>query len=179
MVLITGLPLLAFILFLPFLRPAPPRTDLRVWNELVAAFQARGVDVISDHPRCQEPDLYGLYVRGQRRVIICERGDRTLTLRHEGWHLAQSLCLLDVPWMADGDITQKLTREDRRELDALVQPERWRREAEARAMANLPQVRYLEALGQACLKKLPIGTMVTVDTAAPAPANDTSPPLKQ
>lgn len=162
MVLIKGLPLLGFILFLPILRPAPARTDSRAWNELLAAFQARGVDVISDHPRCQEPDLYGLYVRGQHRVVVCERGDRTLTLRHEGWHLAQSLCLLGAPWLTDGAITLKLTREDQLELNVLVQPEMRRREAEARAMANVPQVSYLEALGQACLKRLPIQAINSV-----------------
>ncbi len=155
MALINGSLLLAFILNLPSLRLAPPRTDPRAWLELLAAFQARGVDVISRHPRCQESNLDGLYVRGQHRVVVCERGDRALTLRHEGWHLVQSLCLLDAPWLPDGDIAKRLTRQDRLELDALVQPERRRREAEARAMANLHQVHYLEALEQACLKRLP------------------------
>ncbi len=167
MVLISGPLLLAFILNLPFLRPATPRTDPRAWLELLAAFQARGVDVSSDHPRCREPNLDGLYVRGQRRVLVCERGDRALTLRHEGWHLAQSLCLLDAPWLSDGEIDQRLTRQDRLELKALVQPERRRREAEARAMANLPQVRYLELLEQACLKRLPAQASSAADDGSP------------
>ncbi len=148
--------LLAFILNLPFLRPATLRTDPRAWHELVAFFQARGVEVSSEHPRCREPNLEGLYVRGQRRVVVCERGDRASTLRHEGWHLAQSLCLLDAPWLSDDSIAQALTRRDRRELDALVKPDRQRRESEARAMSNLPQARYLEALEQACQKRLPV-----------------------
>ena len=170
MVVISGPLLLAFILNLPFLRPATPRTDPRAWGELLAAFQARGVIVSSEHPRCREPNLDGLYVRGQRRVLVCARGDRALTLRHEGWHLVQSLCLLDAPWLSDGDIAQALTRQDRLELDALVQPERRRREAEARAMANRPQVRYLEALEQAWLKRLPVQSASVAEDSPPEPA---------
>jgi hypothetical protein len=147
--------LLAFILNLPFLRPTTPRTDPRAWVELLAFFQARGVEVSSDHPRCREPNLEGLYVRGQRRVVVCERGDRASTLRHEGWHLAQSLCLLDAPWLSDDAIAEALTRRDRRELDALVKPDRQRREAEARAMANKPVGAYLEELDRACAQRLP------------------------
>jgi len=165
--LISGPLLLAFILNLPFLRPATPRTDPRAWNELLAAFNTRGVEVSSEHPRCREPTLDGLYVRGQRKVVVCERGDRALTLRHEGWHLAQSLCLLDAPWLSDGDIAQALTRQDRLELDALVQPDRRRREAEARAMANLPQARYLELLEQACLQRLPAQASSTSEDSHP------------
>lgn len=148
--------LLAFILPLPFLRPAMPRTDLGAWQELLAAFTARGVSVSNDHPRCQEPNLDGLYVRGRRTVVVCERGDRALTLRHEGWHLVQSLCLRDGPWLSEEAIAQSLSQQDRRELDALVQPSRWRREAEARAMANQPQGAYLQALSRACRERLPI-----------------------
>jgi hypothetical protein len=168
--MLSGLLLLGFILNLPFLRPAP-RTDPRAWIELLAAFQARGVEVSSQHSRCREPNLDGLYVHGQRRVVVCERGDRALTLRHEGWHLVQSLCLLDTPWLSDGDIAKALTRQDRLELDALVQPERRRREAEARAMANLPQVRYLEILEKACLQRLPSQTTTATDDSSPEPAS--------
>ena len=147
--------LLGFILPLPFLRPGAPRTDPQAWQELRVAFEARGVVIRSDHPRCQEPNLDGLYVRGQRTLVVCNRGDRSLTLRHEGWHLAQSLCLLDGPWLSNSAITQALTRQDRQDLQVLVQPDRWRREAEARAMANQPLPRYLQALEQACRIRLP------------------------
>lgn len=170
--------LLAFILFLPFAQPKSVRTDVESWNALLGAFRARGVEVSSDHPRCQEPDLYGLYIRGQRKVVVCERGDRTLTLRHEGWHLAQSLCLLDTPWLSDADISQKLTREDLIELAALVQPERRRREAEARAIAHLSQPHFLEAIGQACLTRLPIQTAITVGKSGARPAGEESLPQK-
>ena len=154
--MIAGSLLLAFILPLPLWRPAAPRTDLRAWQELLAAFTARGVSVSSDHPRCQEPNLDGLYLRGRRSVVVCERNDRALTLRHEGWHLVQSLCLRDGVWLSDEAIQRGLSGQDRRELEALVQPSRWRREAEARAMANLPQPRYLEALATACGERLPV-----------------------
>jgi hypothetical protein len=156
--MVSGTLLLGFILPLPFLPPAAPRTDPQVWQELRVAFEARGVVIRSDHPRCQEPNLDGLYVRGQRTVVVCNRGDRSHTLRHEGWHLTQSLCLLEAPWLSNNAITQALTRQDRLELQALVQPERWRREAEARAMANQPQARYLQALEQACQIRLPPAT---------------------
>lgn len=170
MALISGPLLLAFVLRLPFLRPAPPRTDTRAWLELLAAFDARGVSVISKHPRCNEPNLDGLYVRGQHTVVVCERGDRALTLRHEGWHLVQSICLLDGPWLSQEELAKSLTRQDRLELDAFVQPDRWRREAEARAMANQPQVHYLEAMEKACLQRMPVRAEGTMEKTSPAPS---------
>ena len=142
--------LLAFLFFLPFGR-SQPRIDLAAWQQLSAGFAERGVAVVSNHPRCAEPNLDGLYVRGRREVVVCERGDRSVTLRHEGWHLVQSLCLLDRPWMAATEVERRLTRTDRRELQALVRPERWAREAEARVMAQLKPVDYFVALDQACV----------------------------
>jgi hypothetical protein len=100
--------LLGFSLPLPFLRPGAPRTDPQAWQELPFAFEAREVVIRSDHPRCQEPNLDGLDVRGQRTLVVCNRGDR-------------SLCLLDGPWLSNTAITQALTRQDRRELEALEQ----------------------------------------------------------
>ena len=177
MALISGPLLLAFVLRLPFLRPAPPRTDTRAWLELLAAFDARGVSVSSKHPRCNEPNLDGLYVRGQHTVVVCERGDRALTLRHEGWHLVQSICLLDGSWLSQEELAKSLTRQDRLELDAFVQPDRWRREAEARAMANQPQVRYLEAMEKACLKRMPVRAEEAIDNASPEPSTINKEPL--
>ena len=141
--------LLAFLFFLPFGR-SQPRTDLAAWQQLSAGFADRGIAVISTHPRCTEPDLDGLYVRGRRDVVVCERGDRSATLRHEGWHLVQSLCLFDRPWLEAVELERHLSRDDRRELQALVRPERWAREAEARVMAQLKPVDYFAALDQAC-----------------------------
>lgn len=49
--------------------------------------------------RGQEPNLEGPYVRGRRELLVCRRDDQSLTLRHEVWHLVQSLCLRDRPWL--------------------------------------------------------------------------------
>lgn len=141
--------LLAFLFLLPAGRPLP-RTDPVAWQQLLAAFAQRGVAVVSEHPRCREPDLDGLYQRGRRQVVVCERGDRTLTLRHEGWHLVQTLCLADRPWLSSEEIGRRLTRQDRRELHLLARPELRLREAEARVMAQLPNAAYLEQLDRAC-----------------------------
>ncbi|MFM7087256.1 MAG: hypothetical protein ACKOXO_09755 [Cyanobium sp.] len=148
-----GLLSLAFLLPLPFFRPAE-RTDPAAWTQLLLAFGERGVMVSSDHPRCREPDLYGLYVRGSRTVVVCERGDRSSTLRHEGWHLVQSLCLQGRPWLSPQQLETRLTRSDHRELQVLVQPERLQREAEARAMAHLNVSDYIVELNRACLERL-------------------------
>jgi len=144
---------LAFLLPLPFFRPTE-RTDQAAWRQLLAAFGERGVTVSSDHPRCREPDLYGLYVRGSRTVVVCERGDRSSTLRHEGWHLVQSLCLQDRAWLQTDAIERGLSSSDRAELRVLVQPERWQREAEARVMAKLSVSDYIQAMDEACTERL-------------------------
>ena len=73
-----------------------------VLAELLAGFQSRGITVKSDHPRCRERGLEGLYVRGSTALVICPQGDRSITLRHEGWHLVQSLCLAGRPWLEIG-----------------------------------------------------------------------------
>ncbi|MFM7312275.1 MAG: hypothetical protein ACKO0M_03750 [Cyanobium sp.] len=138
---------------LSFFRPRE-RTDPAAWTQLLAVFIERGVLVSSEHPRCREPDLYGLYVRGSRTVVVCERGDRSSTLRHEGWHLVQSLCLQGKPWLTPQDVASRLTPSDRRELQVLVQPERLQREAEARAMAHLEVDHYIQELNSACLGRL-------------------------
>jgi hypothetical protein len=144
---------LAFWLPMPFIRPVE-RTDPATWSALLAEFTVRGVAIISDHPRCQEANLYGLYLRGSRTVVVCNRGDRSSTLRHEGWHLVQSLCLQGRPWLISEQIEQRLSRDDRIELQALVQPERRQRESEARAMAQLNITDFVEQLDQACRDRL-------------------------
>ena len=141
--------LLAFFFLLPFGR-SQPRTDQAAWQMLAAGFAERGIAVLSTHPRCSEPNLHGLYVRGRREVVVCERGDRSSTLRHEGWHLVQSVCLFDRPWLEAADVERRLSREDRQELQALVKPERWAREAEARVMAQLKPTDYLAEVDRAC-----------------------------
>jgi hypothetical protein len=153
-----SLALLAFLIPLPFPLPrSAPRTDPATWYLLAAGFRQRGVTVVESHPRCGERDLYGLYVRGRREVVVCPRGDRSLTLRHEGWHLVQSLCLMGAPWPPAANPEARLSRTDRRELQLLVSPEQRQREAEARLMARLAPDAYLAALDQACAGRLPLG----------------------
>ena len=150
------LALIAFLIPLPFGRREPAQNRAG-WSELVRAFQSRGVAVLNSHPRCREADLDGLYVRGHRELVVCERGDRSLTLRHEGWHLVQSLCLSGRPWLQPDQVEARLTMQDRRELAVLVSPERRWREAEARAMANLDIKTYLQELDRACPAVKPEG----------------------
>ena len=126
------------------------------WPLLLAGFQARGVLVRTQHPRCAEPGLEGFYVRGRREVVVCPRGDRSITLRHEGWHLAQSLCLGGRPWLAPEFVARQLGGRDRREVQMLVPPAQWPREAEARVMARLAPGPYFQALDQACAGRLPM-----------------------
>jgi hypothetical protein len=148
--------LLAFILPIPLGRPAPVRTDPQAWQSLEAAFRARGVAVVGHHPRCSEAGLFGLYVRGSRSVVVCPRGDRSDTLRHEGWHLVQSLCLGGRPWLSPQQVQASLSRQDRRDLQRLVSSDRWWREAEARAMARMSVPSYLGELNRACAERLPL-----------------------
>ena len=132
----------------------PPALARGDWAALVAGFQARGIAVRSDHPRCAERDLEGLYVRGRREVVVCPRGDRSITLRHEGWHLVQTLCLAGRPWVAPETVVRLLGRRDRREVEMLVPPAQWHREAEARIMARLAPERYFEQWDRACAGRL-------------------------
>ncbi len=141
--------LFAFVIWLPFQR-SQPRTDTKTMQELVSGFEARGVKVLGDHHRCGEENLNGLYIRGTREVVVCRRGDQSATLRHEGWHLVQSLCLGGQPWLNNEAIEADLTRQDRTELRVFVGRESWSREAEARVMAQLPPKSYFQALDAAC-----------------------------
>jgi hypothetical protein len=154
-----------FLSSLPLASPLRPRRSLALitplllaaggtWQQLLTGFQARGVAVRSEHPRCNEPGLEGLYVRGQRAVIVCRRGDPSITLRHEGWHLVQTLCLAGRPWLAPESVARQLGRRDRRELEVLVPRSQWLREAEARVMARLAPDAYFLQLDRACGERL-------------------------
>ncbi|MFM7268001.1 MAG: hypothetical protein ACKOZT_05360 [Cyanobium sp.] len=120
-------------------------------GELLACFQARGGVVLTTHLRCREPDLDGLYVHGRREVVVCPRGEPSTTLRHEGWHLVQNLCLGGRTWLTPQSVEARLSRRDREELALLVRPERRHWEAEARVMAMVRPADYLQAFDQACL----------------------------
>jgi hypothetical protein len=124
-------------------------------QEAIAAFEQRGFVIRRDHPRCAEPQLFGLYVRGQREVVVCPKGNQLETLLHEGWHGVQSLCLRGTPLVGSDALLRQLGRRDRRELQLLYRPDQWQREAEARVMAREPLGRYLEALDRACAAPAP------------------------
>ena len=119
-------------------------------QQAIAAFEQRGFVIRREHPRCAEPQLFGLYVRGRREVVVCPKGNQLETLLHEGWHGVQSLCLRGTPLVGSDALLRQLGRRDRRELQLLYSPDQWQREAEARVMAREPLGRYLEALDRAC-----------------------------
>ena len=119
-------------------------------QEAIAAFEQRGFVIRRDHPRCAEPQLFGLYVRGRREVVVCPKGNQLETLLHEGWHGVQSLCLRGTPLVGSDALLRQLGRRDRRELQLLYRPDQWQREAEARVMAREPLARYLQTLDRAC-----------------------------
>lgn len=149
--------LMAFLIPLP-LPKAGPLPDRRAWQELLAGFQARGVVVLMIHPRCREPDLEGLYVHGRTEVVVCPRGEPSTTLRHEGWHLVQNLCLAGGTWLAPQSVEANLSKSDRRELALLVRSQRRPWEAEARVMARVRPAEFLKAVDQACAGRLPFGS---------------------
>ena len=124
-------------------------------QEAIAAFEQRGFVIRRDHPRCAEPQLFGLYVRGRWEVVVCPKGNQLETLLHEGWHGVQSLCLRGTPLVGSDALLRQLGRRDRRELQLLYRPDQWQREAEARVMAREPLGRYLEALDRACAAPAP------------------------
>jgi len=121
-------------------------------------FEQRMVQVVTDHPRCRERALFGLYTRGQQQVVVCPRGDQANTLLHEGWHLVQSRCLKGLPYLGEEWLKQGLPWRDRRDVDVLYREEQWRREAEARYMANQTLERYFEAFDAVCLPPRPSDT---------------------
>ncbi len=124
-------------------------------QEAIAAFEQRGFVIRREHPRCAEPQLFGLYVRGRREVVVCPRGNQLETLLHEGWHGVQSVCLNGTPLLGSDALLHQLGRRDRRELQLLYRPDQWPREAEARRMAREPLDRYLQTLDRACKAALP------------------------
>ena len=150
------LDVLAFVIMLPFQR-SQPRTDASAMRELMGGVESRGVKVVTDHPRCTEATLEGLYVRGSREVVVCQRGDQSNTLRHEGWHLVQTLCLASTPWLTTEEIERGLTGQDRKELVVFVSRDSWQREAEARVMAQLKPKLFFEAVDRACSARLQTG----------------------
>ena len=91
-------------------------------QEAIAAFEQRGFVIRREHPRCAEPQLFGLYVRGRREVVVCPRGNQLETLLHEGWHGVQSLCLRGTPLVGSDALLRQLGRRTGRALPLLPLP---------------------------------------------------------
>ena len=154
------------------------------FNAMVNTFQNYGFEVVGNHPRCvQEPNLFGLYLRGTRRIVICPRGNQLDTLMHEGWHAVQARCRKGKPLLTEQFLRANLSRADLRDIDALYSAKSWHREAEARAMAAQQIPLYLSHLESSCgapaaaggIAQPPAGTQppspaVTAPQAGPQPA---------
>lgn len=145
----------AILLGVVLLQPLAALARGNALQEAIAAFEQRGFVIRREHPRCAEPQLFGLYVRGRREVVVCPRGNQLETLLHEGWHAVQSLCLRGTPLLGSDALLHQLGRRDRRELQLLYRPDQWPREAEARLMAREPLDRYLQILDRACTAAVP------------------------
>jgi hypothetical protein len=154
------------------------------FNAMVITFQNYGFEVVGNHPRCvQEPNLFGLYIRGTRRIVVCPRGNQLDTLMHEGWHAVQARCRKGKPLLTEQFLRANLSRADLRDIDALYSAKSWHREAEARAMAAQQIPLYLSHLESSCgapaaaggIAQPPAGTQptspaVTAPQAGPQPA---------
>ena len=129
------------------------RADAGSFNALVATFRSYGFEVVSTHQRClSERNLFGLYQRGTRRIIVCPRGNQLDTLMHEGWHAVQARCRHGAPLLTNEFLRANLSRADLRDIDALYSASSWQREAEARAMAQQRIPLYLAHLESSCGK---------------------------
>lgn len=121
------------------------------FNAMVTTFQNYGFEVVGNHPRCvQEPNLFGLYLRGTRRIVVCPRGNQLDTLMHEGWHAVQARCRKGKPLLTEQFLRANLSRADLRDIDALYSAKSWHREAEARAMAAQQIPLYMAHLDSSC-----------------------------
>jgi len=148
------------------------RFDAGSFNALVETFRQYGFEVVGTHQRCLlEPNLFGLYLRGTRQIVVCPRGNQLDTLMHEGWHAVQARCRKGAPLLTEAYLRANLPRADLRDIDALYSPKSWHREAEARAMAFQKMPVYLAHLESSCGKPLPAGGIAQPPGAAPAPAS--------
>jgi len=164
--------------------PLRAANQLGTFNAMVTTFQNYGFEVVGNHPRCvQEPNLFGLYLRGTRRIVVCPRGNQLDTLMHEGWHAVQARCRKGKPLLTEQFLRANLSRADLRDIDALYSAKSWHREAEARAMAAQQIPLYMAHLDSSCgaptaaggIAQPPAGTQpsspaVTPPQAAPQPA---------
>jgi len=141
------------LLALGLLSAAAPAmaSNAATFNSMVTTFQNYGFEVVSTHQRClMEPNLFGLYIRGTRKIVVCQRGNQLDTLMHEGWHAVQARCRKGKPLLTDEYLRANLSRADLRDIDALYSPKSWHREAEARAMAVQQIPLYMAHLESSC-----------------------------
>lgn len=130
---------------------AAARFDANAFNTLVQTFRNYGFEVVGSHERCRsEPNLFGLYIRGSRRIVVCPRGNQLDTLMHEGWHGVQARCRKGAPLLSNAYLRANLSRADLRDIDALYTDKSWHREAEARAMAIQKLPLYMAHLESSC-----------------------------
>lgn len=121
------------------------------FQAMVATFRRYGFEVVGSHQRCVlEPNLFGLYIRGSRRIVVCPRGNQLDTLMHEGWHAVQARCRKGKPLLTNEYLRANLSRADLRDIDALYSAKSWHREAEARAMAAQKIPLYRAHLESSC-----------------------------
>ncbi len=153
--------------------------DVNSFNALVNTFREYGFEVVGTHQRCLlESNLFGLYLRGTRRIVICQRGNQLDTLMHEGWHAVQARCRKGAPLLTNEYLRANLPRTDLRDIDALYSPKSWHREAEARAMAMQAMPLYLAHLESSCgrpttaagVAQPPAGSPAMAPAAAAQPA---------
>jgi hypothetical protein len=131
--------------------PLKAANQAGTFNAMVNTFQNYGFEVVGNHPRCvQEPNLFGLYLRGTRRIVICPRGNQLDTLMHEGWHAVQARCRKGKPLLTEQFLRANLSRADLRDIDALYSAKSWHREAEARAMAAQQIPLYMAHMESSC-----------------------------
>jgi len=160
------------------------------FNAMVETFRKYGFEVVGTHQRCLlEPNLFGLYIRGTRRIVVCPRGNQLDTLMHEGWHAVQARCRHGQPLLTDDFLRANLSRADLRDIDALYSAKSWHREAEARAMAAQQIPLYMQHLESSCgappaaggIAQPPAGTQPSSTPAAtaPQPAPNPAPPAPQ
>jgi len=158
---------------------AAARFDANAFNALVQTFRNYGFEVVGSHERCRnEPNLFGLYIRGSRRIVVCPRGNQLDTLMHEGWHGVQARCRKGVPLLSHTYLRANLSRADLRDIDALYTDKSWHREAEARAMAAQKLPLYLAHLESSCATVVGPGApgqRQPPAAAAPAAATPASP----
>ena len=166
------------LLALGLLSAAAPAmaSNAATFNSMVTTFQNYGFEVVSTHQRClMEPNLFGLYIRGTRKIVVCQRGNQLDTLMHEGWHAVQARCRKGKPLLTEEFLRANLSRADLRDIDALYSPKSWHREAEARAMAAQQIPLYLSHMESSCGAPAAAGGIAQPPAGSPPASQPSSP----